>query len=182
MYLTFAASLRQDSVNKKLIHWINAYLQQKAITVNARHFSDYEVPLYHGDMEAASGLPTGAKRFVDDLQASSAVILATPEYNFSISGPLKNLIDWASRAQTNPFNHKPVLLLSASPSLVGGNRGLWHTRVPLEALQAYVYPDMFSLANAYEAWDETGQFKDSAISKRLAQLLDHYQAFVDRLK
>jgi len=71
-------------------------------------------------------------------------------------GVLKNLIDWVSRLMPQPFNGKQALLLSASPSMVGGNRGLWSLRVPLEHLGMRVYPDMFSLAQPTRPSTATG--------------------------
>src|SRR5205807_813524 len=81
-----------------------------------------------------------------------AFIISSPEYNGSMSGALKNLIDWTSRFRPQPFDTRHGLLLAASPSLAGGNRGLWALRIPLEHLGARVFPDMFSLAMAHRAF------------------------------
>jgi chromate reductase, NAD(P)H dehydrogenase (quinone) len=70
--------------------------------------------------------------------------IASPEYNASMPGLLKNAIGWVSRFRPQPFNEHHVLLISASPSMVGENRSLWSLRIPLEHLGARVYPDMFS--------------------------------------
>ena len=75
-------------------------------------------------------------------------------------GLLKNAIDWVSRSQPQPFNERHGLLLSASPSMAGGNRGLWALRVPFEHLGARIYPDMFSLAQAHQAFDDGGHIAD----------------------
>jgi NAD(P)H-dependent FMN reductase len=77
---------------------------------------------------------------------------SSPEYNGSMPGALKNLIDWTSRFRPQPFDERHGLLVSASPSLAGGNRGLWALRVPFEHLGARIYPDMFSLAMAHKAF------------------------------
>jgi NAD(P)H-dependent FMN reductase len=98
-------------------------------------------------------IPAGAHTLRDKLLASDAFILASPEYNASMPGTIKNLIDWVSRFSPQPFDGKHGLLLSASPSLGGGNRGLWSLRVPLEHLGARIFPDMFSLATAHKAFD-----------------------------
>lgn len=89
------------------------------------------------------------------LEANDAFVIVSPEYNSSMPGVLKNAIDWTSRHKPQPFNGRHALLLSASPSIVGGNRGLWALRIPLEHLGARVYPDMFSLAQAHEAFKPT---------------------------
>jgi NAD(P)H-dependent FMN reductase len=83
-----------------------------------------------------------------------AFVISSPEYNASMPGGLKNSLDWVSRFSPQPFNEKHCPLLSASPSMVGGNRGLWALRMPLEHLGVRVYPDMFSLAQAHQAFGE----------------------------
>ena len=93
----------------------------------------------------------------DSVEANDAFVITSPEYNFSIPGALKNSIDWVSRFSPQPFNEKHGLLMSASPSMAGGNRGLWALRVPFEHLGARLYPDMFSLARAHEAFDPEGR-------------------------
>ena len=81
-------------------------------------------------------------------------------------GVLKNLIDWVSRSRPQPFHERHGLLLSASPSMVGGNRGLWALRVPLEHLGARIFPDMFSLAQAHQAFDDDGRIADPQLQER----------------
>src|SRR5205085_4260862 len=100
----------------------------------------------------AEGMPAGATELQRRLVAADAFIIASPEYNASMPGILKNLIDWTSRFRPQPFDGRQGLLMSASPSLAGGNRGLWALRVPLEHLGARIYPDMFSLSMAHKAF------------------------------
>ena len=104
------------------------------------------------DVERDDGFPEPARELCRRLQACDAFLIASPEYNASMPGYLKTTIDWVSRFRPQPFNGKQALLLSASPSMVGGNRGLWSLRVPLEHLGTRIYPDMFSLAQAHEAF------------------------------
>ena len=106
-----------------------------------------------GDLEVAQGIPAGAKELHRRLTESDAFIIASPEDNASMPGVLKNLIDWTSRFRPQPFDGRHGFLLSASPSLVGGNRGLWSLRMPLEHLGARVFPDMFSLSMAHKAFE-----------------------------
>ncbi|MGH7636923.1 MAG: NADPH-dependent FMN reductase, partial [Gemmatimonadaceae bacterium] len=110
-------------------------------------------------------------KFRDALKAADAFIVASPEYNASMSGVMKNLIDWTSRIRPQPFNGKQGLLMSASPSMAGGNRGLWSLRIPLEHLGARVYPDMFSLAQSHQAFAEDGRLKNEVLGKRLDDTL-----------
>ena len=114
--------------------------------------ADFDSPLYDYDVEAEAGVPLGVVSFAERLKGADGFIVASPEYNASMPGVVKNLIDWASRLRPQPFNGKQALLMSASPSMVGGNRGLWSLRIPLEHLGMRVYPDMFSLAQAHKAF------------------------------
>ncbi len=114
------------------------------------------------------------------MQASKALIIASPEYNHSTPGTLKNLIDWVSRIQPTPWKGQYILLLSASPAMAGGNRGLWATRIPLECCGSFVYPDMFSVSNAYSAFDGNNQFVDDKANQRLEALIKDFTAHVGR--
>src|SRR4029079_17470809 len=102
--------------------------------------------------------PDGANTLHQRLQASDAFIISSPEYNGSMPGLLKNTIDWVSRFRPQPFNQLHALLMSASPSMAGGNRGLWSLRIPLEHLGSRIFPDMFSLAMAHQAFNPDGTF------------------------
>lgn len=172
--LAFAASLRKESLNQRLLGIAVELLRAENVTVDLAHFREFTMPLYDGDVEMQSGLPEGAKEFKRRLENCDALLLASPEYNFSVPGTLKNAIDWVSRFKPVPLRGKTALLLSASPSLVGGSRGLWHLRVPLEGLGVRVGPDMFSLAQAHEALvpsNDKFTFKDTQLRDRLEKML-----------
>jgi NAD(P)H-dependent FMN reductase len=125
------------------------------------------MPIYDGDADAASGLPPGALELRRRLAAADAVLISAPEYNYSIAGPLKNTIDWVSRARPMPWRGKSIYLMAASPSPMGGIRGLWQTRIPLEGCGALVFPDMFALPHAGEAFDGAGGLRDPSLAERL---------------
>ncbi len=108
--------------------------------------------------------------------------MASPEYNASLPGVLKNAIDWVSRFDPQPFNERHGLLLSASPSMVGGNRGLWALRIPLEHLGARIYPDMFSLAQAHKAFDDEGRIADSRLQGRFDTNITNFMDLVEASK
>ena len=168
------ASLRAASLNGKLAALAARVAGATGATVDLAAMHEFDVPIYDGDLEAAQGLPEGAKAFQARLTASNAFIIAAPEYNGSMPGGLKNLIDWTSRFRPQPFDGRHGLLMSASPSLVGGNRGLWALRVPFEHLGARIFPDMFSLSAAHKAFaaDDLG---DKALRARFDQTV---QAFL----
>lgn len=149
--LVFAASLRAESLNRRLAALAARVSAEQGAVVHLASLEDFDVPFYDGDLEASKGIPKGAAALRDRLTECDAFILASPEYNGSMPGVLKNLIDWTSRFRPQPFDGRHGLLLSASPSLVGGNRGLWALRVPLEHLGTRVFPDMFSLSMAHKA-------------------------------
>jgi NAD(P)H-dependent FMN reductase len=118
-------------------------------------------------VDAAQGLPPGGLALKRRVEAADALLLAAPEYNYSVSGALKNAIDWVSRARPMPWRGRSVYLLSASPSPMGGIRGLWQTRIPLEGCGALVFPDMFALPHANEAFDAAGRLRDEKLAERL---------------
>lgn len=160
-----SASLRKASLNRKLAALAARVAGATGAIVDLASMDEFAVPIYDGDHEAAHGIPEGAAAFHRRLTASDAFIIASPEYNGSLPGGFKNLIDWTSRFRPQPFDGRHGLLMSASPSLAGGNRGLWALRVPFEHLGTRVYPDMFSLSMAHKAFagDELG---DPALRSR----------------
>lgn len=177
-----AGSLRRDSLNKKLARALAAALAGGGAEVDLADFREFELPVYDGDLEAAAGLPPGAAALVARLAAADGLVLASPEYNASMPGAVKNAIDWASRARPWPARGKPALLASASPGAFGGNRALWTLRVPLEALGTVVYPEMLSVPRAPDAFDEEGRLRDAALERRLAGLVEGFLRFVRALR
>jgi chromate reductase, NAD(P)H dehydrogenase (quinone) len=108
-------------------------------------------------------------------------MIASPEYNYSVPGTLKNAIDWVSRMNPMPFRGKHGFLLAASSTVAGGSRGLWALRVPLEGLGVTLYPDMFALAQAAQALDERGKLKDPELQGRLEKMVTGYLRMGARL-
>lgn len=174
--LIFGAALRKNSLNEQLAGLAAQAANDNGATVHRASMSEFDCPSYDGDLEREEGIPVGAQEFSRRLTETDAFMIASPEYNAAMPGCLKNAIDWASRIKPQPFNGKQACLLSASPSMTGGNRGLWSLRVPLEHLGARVYPDMFSLAQAHEAFAENGRIANSILQKRFEKML---QCFLD---
>lgn len=172
--LMVAASLRRGSYNRKLIQLAASLARNGGASVDLAEFEEFPVSMYNADDEEANGIPEGAQAFARRLNDATGMVVSSPEYNNSMPGTLKNLIDWVSRIRPLPFKGKHALLLSASPSLVGGNRGLWALRVPLESLGVLVYPRMFSLAQANQAFADDGSLVDSKLAQRLGNTLDAY--------
>ncbi|WPN44718.1 MULTISPECIES: NADPH-dependent FMN reductase [unclassified Pseudomonas] len=97
------------------------------------------IPVYDGDVEE-QGIPAEVLRLAEEIRCADALLIASPEYNFSISGTLKNAIDWLSRTTPQPFKNKPVALLSVTPGPVGGARQQYELRKVLGCLEAIVLP------------------------------------------
>lgn len=165
--LAFAASLRSGSSNRKLIRLAAEIARSEGAEVDLADFREFDMPLYDGDLESRSGLPDGARELARRVDAAEALMISIPEYNYSIPGTLKNAFDWVSRARPMPWRGRSVYLMSASPSPVGGIRGLWHARIPFEGCGALVFPDMFALPHAHLAFDEHGKLRDPKLAERL---------------
>ncbi|MBN9287745.1 MAG: hypothetical protein BGO43_03025 [Gammaproteobacteria bacterium 39-13] len=179
-FLMFAASLQQNSVNKKLINLAAKLTKNAGHEADLADFNEFDLPLYNADIQN-QGFPSNVTHFITRMQKAKGLIISSPEYNFSMPGTLKNLIDWVSRVSPMPWQKQNILLLSASPSLVGGNRGLWCTRIPLECCGALVYPDMFSLASANQAFADDGQLHDAQLQTRLTNTLNGFFSLVEKL-
>ena len=180
--LVFAGSLRRDSLNERLASLAAAVVEEQGGTVDRARMADFDCPSYDGDVERESGVPPGAQRLRERLVAADAFLIASPEYNASMPGCLKNAIDWVSRVRPQPLNGRQGMLLSASPSMAGGNRGLWSLRVPLEHLGARVYPDMFSLAQAHEAFDPAGRIAAPVLQDRFDRSIGCFLELVEAAK
>jgi len=174
--LLFSASLRADSLNTRLAQLARSVLVAAGAKVDWATMNAFDGPSYNQDVETEQGFPPGPLDLHRRLEACDAFVIATPEYNASMPGHLKNTIDWVSRIRPQPFNARHGLLLAASPSMAGGNRGLWSLRIPLEHLGARVFPDMFSLAQAHKAFGDGGGIADGQLAARFEENL---RAFLD---
>jgi NAD(P)H-dependent FMN reductase len=181
-FLVFSASLRAGSLNTTLAKLAASAIEKHGGSVDLTAMSALDGPSYSVDAQTRDGFPAGAAELRRRLEANDAFVIAAPEYNGSMPGLLKNLIDWVSRFRPQPFNGKHALLLSASPSMAGGNRGLWALRVPLEHLGSRVYPDMFSLAQAHRAFDSEGKIANPQLADRLDQTIAGFMDLAEAAK
>ncbi len=170
----FAASLRKESINRRLLLLAEDIVRECGHEVDHAEFSEFDMPLYNGDLQDESGIPEGAEALGARIAESDAWLLASPEYNWTMPGTLKNAIDWLSRMQPVPLDRKSVLLMSASPSLVGGARGLTSLRLPLEILGCWCYPKMFALAQAGQAYGEDGNIANEALAGMFRGMIEDY--------
>jgi len=177
--LGFAGSLRKGSYNKALLRTA-AELMPKGAKLEA--FDLEGIPPFNQDQE--NRMPQKVKQFKAKIRAADAILIATPEYNYSIPGVLKNAIDWASRPYgDNSFEGKPVAVMSASPGMLGGARAQYHLR------QVFVFLDMRPLNKpevmvtfADEKIDENGKIIDKATKGKIRQLLRSLVDWTQKLR
>jgi len=181
--LTFAGSLRKDSYNKKLARLAAEALRAAGAEVTLLDLADYPMPIFNQDDEDAHGLPETARRFKALLRGHDGFLIASPEYNSSFSGVLKNAIDWASRAESDDeaplvaFAGKSAALVAASPGALGGLRGLVPLRMLLGNIGVFLLPDQIAIPDAANAFDASGAFTDARRSGQLDALARRLTAF-----
>jgi NAD(P)H-dependent FMN reductase len=149
--LALAASFRPDSLNGQLIDLSTPIAEKAGAQVTRITYEQCEAPLYR---DIDQPLPEGAQFLADRLLAHDGLLLASPEYNWSLPGSLKNLIDWLSTDKRKPLAGRTALIMCASPSTRGGISGLQHLRVPLEVLGMWVYPQMIGIGSAHRKLDD----------------------------
>lgn len=182
--LAIGGSMRLDSFNKKLVKIAAEGARAAGVEVTYLDLADFRLPLYDGDLEAKEGLPPKAKELKEIFIAHKGFLFSSPEYNSSISGVFKNVIDWVSRPEKDDplslvaFRGKTAALMSASPGELGGLRGLVHLRAMLNNIFVLVLPEQLTIPKAHEAFDDQGRLKDSSrqekalgIGKQLAEFL-----------
>ena len=164
--LAFAGSLRKDSYNKKLVKLAAAGARAAGAEVTYVDLADLPMPIFNEDLEKSEGMPPNGRKFKELLITHQAMLISSPEYNSSISGALKNAIDWASRPEPNEpplvaFAGKVAGLMAASPGALGGLRGLVTVRSILGNIQVLVVPDQVAINTAHEQFNPDGSLKDA---------------------
>jgi len=163
--LAFAGSTRSDSWNKKLIKVAVEGARAGGAEVTLIDLRDFPLPLFDQDLEAA-GFPETAKKLKQLFLQHQGLLISSPEYNSSISGVLKNAIDWVSRPEPGEaslacFTDKVAGLVSASIGALGGLRGLVHLRAILGNIKVLVLPDQVAVSKAQDAFNPDGTLKDA---------------------
>lgn len=187
--LAFAGSLRKDSFNKKLVKIAIKGAEENGSEVTYIDIKDYPLPVYDAEIEESQGLPENALKIKKLLLEHDGFLISCPEYNSSISGALKNFIDWASRPASADevylccFIDKVVMLMSASPSFLGGLRGLVHVRSIFSNINSLVLPQQKCISNADKAFNPDGTLIDSKhqndvinLGKKLSEFLIKYKS------
>lgn len=164
--LAFAGSLRTDSLNKKLVKVAAEGARSAGADVTFIDLADFDLPLYNQDDEDQDGIPPRALELKRIFREHHGLLIASPEYNSSISGALKNAIDWVSRPEPNEpplrdIRGKVAALLAASPGALGGLRGLVTLRSILGNIRVIVLPEQKAVPQADKAFDEKGDLRDA---------------------
>ena len=185
--LAFAGSARAGSFNRKLIAIAAAATRAAGGEVTLVELRDYPMPLYDGDLEAASGLPEHAKRMKALFLAHDGLLFSCPEYNSSITPLWKNTIDWVSRPAPGEtslqcFDGKVAALVAASPGALGGLRGLVHVRSILGNIGVLVLPTQLAISKAHEAFDENGKLKDAKQQATVEKIAGQLVTTVSKLR
>lgn len=172
--LVFAGSHRAGSINTRLAGIVVKELAMMDVPVTQISLADYPMPLYDGDLEAASGQPETAKALHRLITEHQGVFIASPEYNAGMTGLLKNTIDWVSRIKTqpSPWKGRAYAIGAASGGNLGGYRGLLQLRQTLGlGLGATVIPEMTVVMRAGDTFAEHGGFKDEAMTNTMRTML-----------
>ncbi|WP_088889935.1 NADPH-dependent FMN reductase [Leptolyngbya ohadii] len=163
--LAFAGSARKDSFNKRVVQIAANGARAVGAEVTYLDLRDLPLPLYDQDLEAEQGIPENAMKLKELMKSHQGFLIASPEYNSSVTPLLKNAIDWASRPVGNEpplaaFADRVAGIMSASPGGLGGLRGLVHLRSLLGNIKVLVLPDQFAVMRAHEAFNPDGTLKD----------------------
>lgn len=177
--LGFAGSLRKASYNKALLR---AALELVPKDAKLEIFDLEGIPPFNQDLEASP--PPIVKEFKAKIRAADAILIATPEHNYSVPGVLKNAIDWASRPYgDSSFEGKPVAVMSASIGMIGGARAQYHLR------QSFVFLDMYPINRpevivtfAPRKVDDKGNLTDETTRKLMSELLENLVKWTLKLR
>lgn len=175
--IAISGALRRGSYNTALLHVVKTMAPAgMAIDIASLH----GIPLYDGDAEQASGKPEAVVELGNRIKAADGVIIATPEYNFSVPGVLKNATDWLSRGGS-PFKWKRTGVMGASTGPVGTARSQYHLRQNLQGLEAIVMPKPEIFVNfADKKFDAEGRLADEATRKVIDAWLAAFAEWVGK--
>jgi NAD(P)H-dependent FMN reductase len=185
--LAFAGSTRIDSYNKKLVQVAANGARSAGAEVTYVDLRDLPMPLYDEDLEKSEGMPENARKFKQLMIEHQGLLIASPEYNSSITAVLKNVIDWASRptAPEEPplvaFADKVAAIMSTSPGGLGGLRCLVHLRSILGNIRVIVLPDQIAVPKAFEIFNPDGTMKDPKQQESIEKLGEKVATVVAKL-
>ncbi|PHM19724.1 MAG: NADPH-dependent FMN reductase [Curvibacter sp. PD_MW3] len=176
--LGISGSLRKGSYNSMALRAAQK-LAPAGMEISIADIS--QIPMYNDDVRAA-GEPAAVTALKAQVRAADAVLIVTPEYNFSIPGVLKNTLDWLSRPPEPPFDGKTVAIMGASPGPVGTARVQYHMRQVMVFMNAFVVnkPEVF-ISNCASKFNEQGELIDETTAKFIGELLVSLQKLKTRV-
>lgn len=182
--IAMAGSLRKNSFNHTLAKLVAEQALNAGAEVEVVTLSDYDIPFFNEDIEQ-QGPVADVESLKAKIRDADALIIATPEYNGSISGVLKNALDWVSRTAPDAkpaFANTTVAMVATSPGGLGGIRGFAHTRDVFVGMGALVLSQQLAVGNAYQAFNEQGQFSDEHSAKQAQTLAQNLVTTAAKLK
>lgn len=177
--LTISGSLRKASFNSMALRTAEALAPEG---MSFTHADLHSLPHYDQDLRDTE-IPAAVQTLDAQVRAADAVLIATPEYNYSIPGVLKDAIDWLSRMPDQPLNGKPVAIMSASMGVMGGVRAQYHLRQSLIFINAHVLnrPEIM-IGSAHERFDADGKLTDTMTEKFMREQLVALAEWTNRLR
>jgi chromate reductase len=177
--LGISGSIRKGSFNTAALRACGE-MMPAGMTMTYARIDD--LPLFNQDVFDA-GLPESAKRFRAEVMAADGLLIASPEYNFSLSAALKNAIDWGSRPPNQVFQDKPIAIFSVSQGPMGGARVQYDLRRILGQLWGHVLPrpEVF-IGSSPSKFDAQGRLTDETTRKFLADLLAGFKTWIERMQ
>ncbi len=174
--LGISGSLRKESYNTKLLHLAVEMFGPSEFTMGNIRF-----PLFDNDLQQSEGIPAEVQLLSDQIAAADAVIIASPEYNQSLPGVLKNALDWVSRTEGSPWKHKPVAIVNAAAGRTGGARSNYSLRLALAPFNTRLLqgPEVL-VAMARKEFDEDGKLENERYLKVLKTLMEDLRAEAER--
>ena len=184
--LAFAGSLRTDSYNKKVLKIAVRGAREAGGEVTEIDLRELAMPIYDADLQASDGFPANAKKFKELFAAHAGLLIASPEYNFGMSGALKNALDWASRGEGKEPAYtatqgKFAVMMSASPGIYGGVRGLIQLRTVLAGMRITALASQVAVTSAKESFNADGTLKSPEITAEVVALGANLVKFLGKL-
>lgn len=177
--LGISGSLRKNSYNTAVLHKAQTLAPQNMVI---DRFDIAPIPLYNEDVRE-QGFPPSVEELRTRIREADALLIVTPEYNYSIPGVLKNAIDWASRPPEQPFDAKPIAIMGASPSMLGTARAQYHLRQCFIYLNGYILnrPEVM-ISNAPSKFDQEGKLIDEKTCDFIKLLLNELVLWTERVR
>lgn len=184
--VAFAGSVRAESFNRKVLAVAVNGAKRAGAEVTVVDLKDFPLPVFNEDLEKSEGLPAKAQALKALMLEHRGLLIASPEYNSSITPLLKNTLDWVSRKapgeeSLSAYKDKIAGLVSASPGALGALRSMTHLRGILENLNVLVIPEQVAVGKAGEAFNPDGTLKDPKQQAAVEKVGERLVRIVERL-